>query len=323
MGKSIDDFEWLKRRLTDLTDNTAFKEINLLKETPVLTFRPGAWTMLKEMLLAYYAPNYLRILRNQSWISRLVYVDMFSGSGVIGIEGLKKNYLGSPLVITSCIGSKRFDSYYFMDLEEPKLEQLRGLFNLIGKTEDIKMYPGDSNVAIKEFISDLQTFGTHSLIFIDPFATEIEFDTIRLLGSIGCDLIVNVATEEIFRSVKQWQNNRTWNSEALDKFFGSTDWKLKLEGVQSDEEIFNYYSELIMTEAYKKRPIGTKIQKTIDGHHYFILFTSTWGKGEKPPFFRIVEEFNQRIQGLSGQQILAYMQHYTEGGGIGLSEFLE
>ena len=90
-----------------------------------------------------------------------------------------------------------------------------------------------------------------------------------------------------------------------------------------DEEIFDYYSELIMSEAYKKRPVGTKIQKTLDGHHYFVLFTSTWGTGARPKFFNIIDEFSERIKNVSGEQILNYLRHYTEGGGTDLSEYLE
>ena len=319
--KRMDDFDWLKRRLGYLTDNDAFKVINSLDHDPIPTFRPGAWTMLKEMLLAYYAPNYLRILRNQDWVNRLIYIDMFSGSGIIGIEGLKKYYLGSPLIITHCIGDQKFDGYYFMDNEKAKLDQLGIVLNATRKEDHTDLRLGDCNATIGGIINELGEYGTHSLIFIDPFATEIKFDTIRTLGSIGCDLVVTVATEEIYRSVKQWANNPSWNTDALDAFFGNSGWKNKLNDVKSDEEIFDYYSELIMSEAYKKRPIGTRIQKTLDGRHYFILFTSTWGTGDRPPFFKIIDEFSERIQRVSGDQILNYMRHYTEGGGTAISEY--
>ena len=321
--KKMDNFEWLKKRLGYLTDNGVFEIINSLGTDPIPTFRPGAWTIIKEMLLAYYAPNYLRILRNQNWVRRLVYIDMFSGSGVVGIEGLKKYYLGSPLVITNCIGDQKFDDYYFMDSERAKLDQLKGVLSAAGKEDHVELYLGDSNSTIGGMVDQLKEFGTHSLIFVDPFATEIRFDTIRMLGSFGCDLIVTVATEEIYRSVRQWVSNPDLNTGALDAFFGSSDWKHKLSSVTSDEEIFDYYSELIMSEAYKKRPVGTKIQKTLDGHHYFVLFTSTWGTGARPPFFNIIDEFSERIKNVSGEQILKYMRHYTEGGGADLSEYLE
>lgn len=274
------------------------------------------------MLIAYYAPSYLRILRNQGWIKKLVYVDLFSGSGLIGIEGLDGIYLGSPLVITHCIGEKRFDRYYLVEKERPKLDQLKSVLEMSDHPDGIDLFPGDCNERIDELRNELQGYGTHSLVFIDPFATEIEFETIRKLGNIGCDLIITVATEEVYRSVAQSRSNPDWNSNALDKFFGTQEWKVRLSTVTSDEQIFDYYSELIVNNAYKKKPLGTRIQKTLDGHHYFVLFTSTWGKGDEPDFFKIVRDFNKRIRSVSGEEILRHLRHYREGGGTSLDEYL-
>ncbi|QRF76143.1 hypothetical protein Thermo_01660 [Thermoplasmatales archaeon] len=323
MGRKKYPYDWFRKRLGFLTENDVFKKVNDLGYAPVLTSRPGAWTILKEMLLAYYAPSYLTILRKQSWIKRLVFLDLFSGSGIIGIEGLKRNYLGSPLVITKCIGDKYFDEYHFIESEKAKIDQLEKVFNVVGKPVGTEFHQGDCNKIIPNILRKLSDFGTHSLVFIDPFSMEIDFDTIRLLGQIGCDLIVNVATEEILRPIKQWRANPSWNEPTLDRFFGSSEWKQKLANVEKDEDIYNYYADLITNQAYKKKPIGTKIQKTINGHHYFILFTSTGGKWEEPRFFRILKTFNEKINNLSGDEVFTLIQHYIEGSGKSVMDYFE
>lgn len=321
MSRRKDNFDWLKERLGYMTRNEIFTKVNENIDSPVETFRPGAWTILKEMLIAYYAPSYLRILRNQDWVRRLVFIDLFSGSGLIGIQGLNKTYLGSPIVITHCIGNVLFDEYYFVEKDQAKLDQLKGVIDLGDHPDGIELFPGDCNRRIDDMMEHLHNYGTHSLVFVDPFATEIEFETIRKLGDIGCDLIITVATEEIRRSIAQSLNNPEWNSDALDRFFGNEEWRERFANIESDEEIFEYYAQLVMNKAYKKQPIGMKIQKTLEGHHYFVLFTSTWGKGSEPSFFRILKDFNRRIASLSGEEILRYLKYYTEGNGRGLDGF--
>ena len=94
-----------------------------------------------------------------------------------------------------------------------------------------------------------------------------------------------------------------------------------MEGIKDDGKIFEYYSNLIQEYASKKKPHTTIVQKNIDGHHYYILFTSTGGTGDPPKFFRIVEDFNKRIKNLSGSQIMSYLRHYVENSGVSLLDY--
>ena len=261
----MDEYEWLKYRIKLITlNNDMYKKINsgnYYKDA----FKPGAWTMIKELLLAYYAPSYITIMRKQDWINELCYVDLFAGSGVITLKKLGKNYLGSPLIVNYAI-KKNFDKYYFFDNDEGNTNQLKGLI----QDKDSSVFYGDSNIEIDRILPELSKHGVHSLIFIDPFAMEIKFDTIRKLSSIGCDLMMNVATEEIKRAVDQYYS-KNWNTKALNGFFGDEKWKTNLTYSSGDQEIYDYYSKKIVEEAGKKKPRSTKIYKTLNGHHYYIL----------------------------------------------------
>jgi three-Cys-motif partner protein len=302
----MDEYEWLKRRVKLITtDNPIYKKINSENDY-ISTFRPGAWTMLKELLLAYYAPQYITILRKRDWINELCYVDLFAGSGVITLKNLGKNYLGSPLIVKYAI-KKNFDKYYFFDNDEGNINQLKDLI----QDKDSSFFYGDSNIEIDRILPELSKQGVHSLIFIDPFATEIKFDTIRKLSNIGCDLMINVAAEEVKRAVDQYYS-QNWNTNALDGFFGGEKWKTDLANIASDKEIYDYYAQKIVEEAGKKRPSSTTIYKTLNGHHYYILFTSTWGNGERPKFFNIIDDFNKHIENIDGNRMMKFIENNIE-----------
>ena len=318
MVKKKDDFTWLSDRLNLLTKNDMFNSINSENINLISTFKVGAWTILKEMALAYYAPNYVRILRNQPHIRHLYYLDLFAGSGIVTLDGLSKHYPGSPLVVTKTIPQK-FDRYYFIEKDVAKTAQLRKLL----AEEVCVIQHGDCNELIGSILPQINIPGSHSLVFIDPFAMEIKFETIKKFATVGCDLIITVSTQEIFRAVRQWFENTSQNSQQVDSFFGDQEWRLSLSGIERDEDIFDYYADRIVKLAFKKRPASTKIEKQLGGQHYFILFTSTGGRGDRPKFFDIVDDFNKRIKNLSGTQITSYLQHYVEGGGTSLQGFFE
>lgn len=318
MGKKKDDYTWLSERINYLTNNDIFRQINSRKNEYIPTFRVGAWTIIKEMTLAYYAPNYIRILRNQYHITHLNYLDLFAGSGLVGLDDLTKYYLGSPLVVTKAIPNK-FDKYFFFEKDSAKAGQLTTLL----PDENCVIQQGDCNEFIDLILPRISSPRNHSLVFIDPFAMEIKFETIKKFARVGCDLMITVATQEIYRALRQWFDNPTWSSKQVDNFFGDKDWKTSLANIRSDEEIFDYYADRIVKFAFKKIPSSTKIEKQIGGQHYFILFTSTGGQGERPKFFDIIDDFNKRIKNLSGDQIKDYLQHYVEGGGVSLSGFFK
>lgn len=318
MGKKKDDFTWLSERINYLTKNETFELINSGGKDYFPTFRVGAWTILKEMILAYYAPNYIRIIRNQPHIKKINYLDLFAGSGIVRLDELSKNYLGSPLVVTKAIPNT-FDRYFFFEKDRAKTEQLEELLS----AQNCFVHQGDCNELIDYILEQIKSPENHSLVFIDPFAMEIKFETINKFAQVGCDLMITVATQEIYRAMRKWFENPTENSQQLDSFFGDQDWRISLADIKSDEEIFSYYANRIVQFAFKKTPMSTKIEKQIGGQHYFVLFTSTGGQGVTPKWFKIIKSFNERIKNLSGEEITNYLKHYVEGNGASLSRFIQ
>ena len=302
----MDEYEWLKNRVNLITiNNDMYKKINSGNDY-ISPFKPGAWTIIKELLLAYYAPSYIRILKEKPWIHELCYVDLFAGSGIVKLKGLKNNYMGSPLIVKYGI-SENFNKYYFFDKGVKNITQLKALLS----DDDSHIFKGDSNVEIDKILPEISRVGVHSLIFIDPYSTEIKFDTIRKLSNIGCDLMINVATEEIYRALKYYYSQNK-NDNKLNGFFGDDRWKADLINVSNDEEIYDYYAKKVVEETGKKKPTSTRIHKTFNGHHYYILFTSTFGKGERPKFFNIIDCFNKKISELDGKRMMNFIKNNIE-----------
>ena len=214
--------------------------------------------------------------------------------------------MGSPLIVKYGI-PENFNRYYFFDNNNDNITQLKTLV----PDGDSHFFTGDSNVEIDKILPEISKSGTHSLIFIDPYATEIKFDTIRKLSNIGCDLMINVATEEIYRAVKQYYS-QDGDAKTLNGFFGDDKWKTDLANISSDTEIYDYYARKIVEETGKKRPKSTVIYKTLNGHHYYILFTSTWGNGPTPKFFDIIGDFNKHIEKLDGDKMMKFIENNIE-----------
>ncbi len=309
------NFEWLLNRLRLITDSEIYKKIND-GSSYVTTFTTGEWTIIKELFLAYYAPTYIRILKNRKKV--LNYVDLFAGSGVIRLKEVDLNFPGSPLIIKFLI-KESFTNYFFVDNDSNKLLQLQEL--LKDTNQNCKFIENDANLAITDLINEIGNNDMHSLVFIDPFAMEINFDTIRALSNVNCDIIITFASEQISRAIHQWLKNPQWNTNKLDIFYGDKDWKGDIDKNNVEVSAIKAYMNRLINVAKKRNPYTFKIEKTLDGHHYYILFVSTGGSNDSKSFLNIVKDFNNRIKNLSGAEIKKVMTYYIKSGGKPLDIF--
>lgn len=303
----MSDFDWFDKRLKYITESQIFKRINDGTQY-VTTFTIGEWTVIKELFLAYYAPAYITILKKQG--KSLNYVDLFAGSGVVNLSGLNINFPGSPLVASSLI-KKQFDAYYFADIEKDKIDQLKVF--LMGN--NYHFYAEDANKVIGNLVKEIGQDDMHSLIFIDPKAMEIRFDSIRALKDVGCDLIVTFSSEEISRALMQWHENPTWNTEALDQFYGDANWKTEIDWSNIEFSSLNSYVKRVFKYADKTKASRLQVEKTIGGHHYYVILISTRGSHQGPSFHKILNDFNNRITSIDGKYVKKFMYLYIVGNG--------
>lgn len=315
MAKSkMSDFDWFRKRLSLITESEIFRSIND-GSFYEMTFRIGEWTVIKELFLAYYAPQYVKILKDRR--STLNYVDFFSGSGVVGLKGTKVNFPGSPLIVAGPLIKEKFTNYYFVDNDSKKIEQLKRFLS----GDNYKFYNSDANEVVNSLAIELGQNDAHSLIFIDPFAMEFKFNSILALKNVDCDLIITFSAEEISRAINQWIQNQDWKTEKLDDFFGDSEWKKDIDKKNVEHSSIEAYLDRILNKAMKRKATAFPIKKTIGGHYYLIVLVSTGGSREGPTFHRIATYFNKRINSIDGEYVRKILDTYVVNKGNPIDQY--
>jgi hypothetical protein len=130
---------WLNEAVDHLLDLTSSGI-----EPPVGGFVARPWTLLKLAALHYYLPIYFNILRSR--YRRLVYVDLFGGSGVSPYSdgGLTTVVPGSALVAASrrkqSAGNGCFDEIICVEKDPARLLSLRDVLAGCGYREGVDLH---------------------------------------------------------------------------------------------------------------------------------------------------------------------------------------
>jgi three-Cys-motif partner protein len=142
----------------------------------------GPHTMLKLSYLNYYLGFFLRIAysrakvptrRNQILVfDRIVFVDMFAGSGIARISGSGYPVLGSPLLAAI---DGRFDEVIAIEGNLQRASLLQKRAQALG-IQNLRVICGDSNVEVKT-LPTLAGLSPTSIVmlFVDPEGMEPQF----------------------------------------------------------------------------------------------------------------------------------------------------
>ena len=144
----------------------------------------GAWTLEKLDILGKYLDAYTRVLKSKPF--KLMYIDAFAGTGRIALAGGEddneiQDFASGSVERAVKIDDKPFDKLIFVEKEPArcaKLEQLRAANP--GRNISIK------NSEANEFLSHLhEDWRWRGVLFLDPFATEVEWSTIERIASFN------------------------------------------------------------------------------------------------------------------------------------------
>lgn len=142
----------------------------------------NTWTKEKLNIFIRYLEAYSIALKNQSF--ELIYIDAFAGCGEIEIKDGSR-ILGSAIQALSANG--KFDHYYFNEKDRKKADELKAKI----ETEYPQMKSrvtvscGDANEQLKLLINKINWRQVRGLIFLDPFATEVDWSTLSLIARTG------------------------------------------------------------------------------------------------------------------------------------------
>jgi three-Cys-motif partner protein len=172
------------------------KVINTKKDV----FNPvGSWASLKLIFLNYVAGVYTTIM-NVHFKNRYFYIDLFSGPGINKVEDSNDDLIfGSPLLIST---QHKFTKMLFCDSKKIYCDALSERLKVVGiPEENFSIYPKDCNLIIDEIISQVKN--GHSLIFIDPYGMDINWETMEKILQLNADIIINFQTRIISRGIEQ------------------------------------------------------------------------------------------------------------------------
>ena len=163
----------------------------------------------------------------------LVYVDAFAGSGASVPKSDKQQI---RLIETDDIidGSTRralrispsFDSFIFIEKLTKNLQSLQGLKEEFPeKQSKITILPGDANLELQNFATNLDRRNARAVVFIDPFGLSLEWNTIAALGQTErVDLWYLVPSGGMSRQVKL-DGTELDSARLLDKVLGTPEWR--------------------------------------------------------------------------------------------------
>jgi three-Cys-motif partner protein len=144
----------------------------------------GPWTDDKLNIIQKYLSAYTIALKK--WSFKKVYIDAFAGSGGINIkedDGSLRQIKGS---VSRAISIERpFDIYYFVELNKGKADLLVNIQKEHPKM-DIRTINGDANLEIPKIIRNIKGMNAKGVIFLDPYNTNVEWNTIHEIGTCGC-----------------------------------------------------------------------------------------------------------------------------------------
>jgi three-Cys-motif partner protein len=234
----------------------------------------GPWTVEKLDAFEKYVKAYLTIMNSQkkkhSGWPTTIYFDGFSGSGQkdydkrdiqkgdiqsLFFENIEQEelmtYKGSPERVLSL--SMKFDEYYFVDIDEKAIKELESHLRSKGlATENCHFIQGDVNQELKKFSEKLNDEKA-SLVFLDPFGMQINWESIEILKGKRVDLWILLPSGVIVNRLLNREGKLRF-SKKLEKFFG-----LPIEKIKE-----KFYTIEIENTLFGEQEIIRKVENSID-----------------------------------------------------------
>lgn len=206
----------------------------------------GDWTEVKLNAFSKYVSAYLSIMnKNNYW--KTIYFDGFAGSGrrdneakdepmassiyckLFGDETSEKEndvYRGSGERVLNL--SQKFDHYYFIDMNNNSLSSLETTLSPYISGLSIKFVHDNANNQICKLAKVMTEKPSKyaSLIFLDPFAMEVDWSCIEKLRETRTDLWILVPTGTIINRLLG-KNGELLAPAKLCNFFGMSEEDIK------------------------------------------------------------------------------------------------
>ena len=188
----------------------------------------GEWGLEKYRLVGQYANLFTSTMKGK-W-ENLIYIDLFSSSGYAKIETSGRIVKSSAMIALSL--PTPFSKYIFCDENENLINALEIRVNRDFPNLNTVFVKGNCNTKINEILNHIPQFSKTnrvlSFCFVDPFALEIHFLTLRLLGRLKMDFLILIATG---MAAKRNENNyHKPNNKTIENFLQDPNWRNEYKG---------------------------------------------------------------------------------------------
>ena len=217
------------------------KNVNSSKVCEPTTSWGGNWTEQKLDAFEKYVNAYLTIMNanrdRYGW--KLIYFDGFAGSGSREEDNKNRSDVSSlklfeELEVTTdeltpyqgaaervlTIEQKGFDYYYFIDINTSSSNRLKEKLAPLQNNRIFEFRDSDANNEVKKLARALhRDIKLKSLVFLDPFGMQVNWDAIQQLENTKTDLWILIPTGVIVNRLLDRKGKLT-HIEKLTSFFG-------------------------------------------------------------------------------------------------------
>ena len=185
----------------------------------------GEWTHQKLAILETYLDKFTTVLKKQNF--KLIYIDAFAGTGYVELqEQDAKYFVRGSATIAAKINDKPFDKLVFVEKDPYRCAELEYL-----KEEHSDRHIQIENSDANEFLNNLKLdwYDWRGVLFLDPFATEVQWSTIETIASFNAlDTWILFPTFAVARilptSKKPDEISSRW-ADRLTTVYGDQSWR--------------------------------------------------------------------------------------------------
>jgi three-Cys-motif partner protein len=225
----------------------------------------GSWTGKKLEILKKYLDSYNTALKNQPFAR--VYIDAFAGTGyrkqrtrqyhIANIfeelrEDESERFLkGSAKLALEANPS--FHRYIFIESDPEKVNELEKLKKDYPEKEtQISVIQSDANEFIQNYCDTEDWANTRAVLFLDPFATEVEWESIEAVAKTrSIDVWILFPLMAVNRLLAK--NHKKVFYDCLNRIFGTQNWFEHFYKTKSLDDLFGKSEEIIIKACDFKR----------------------------------------------------------------------
>lgn len=185
----------------------------------------GDWTKDKLDMVERYLEAYTTVFKGKDYF-RLMYIDAFAGSGIINLrrKGGKeeRQLIEGSAIRAKHVADRPFDEILLVEKNARECMKLAKRMNA-AEDERIQVLNKDANCFLQNLSRDWQTH--RGVLFLDPFATEVEWTTIAKIASFeALDTWILFPTMAVTRMLTR-QGQPDKHGPILTRIYGNESWR--------------------------------------------------------------------------------------------------